>query len=359
MTGKRVAYSERMRLGPVPENPIEWVVGRLNMVPRPLLETQIAYTLARLIMVGTKLGVFDALAPGPATARDVAERCGTSSVGTEKLLFALAGAGYLRAENGRYALTPMARKWLLRDSPHSIADKLLLQFLEWEWVTRAEDYVRSGEPLELHSMTDDEQWDLYQRGMRAMANAFAGEAVRRIPMPKGATAMLDIGGSHGYYSVALCRRNERLRSTILDLPQAVEHAAPLLAAEGMGDRVVHRAGDALTDDLGTGVYDLVLVAQLVHHFSETANRALAARIARALRPRGVYAILDAFRPRTAKDAGQAGALLEFYFALTSQSGTWAVEEMADWQRQAGLVPRRPIHFRTAPGGGIQAATKPG
>lgn len=348
-----------MRFGAVPENPIEWVIARMNVAPRPLLETQMAYTLARLIMAGTRLGVFEALADGPARADEVAKRCDTSAVGTEKLLFALAGAGYVRADNGGYALTPVSRKWLLRDSPNSLADKMLLQFLEWDWMELAENYVRTGEPLELHSMTDDDQWDLYQRGMRAMANALSGEAVRRMPVPKGATEMLDIGGSHGYYSVALCRRHDGLRSVILDLPPAVEAAAPLLAAEGMGDRVVHRAGDALDDDLGTEAYDLVLIAQVVHHFSEAENRDLGIRVAAALRPGGVYAVLDEFRPRSAKDAGQIGALLEFYFALTSQSGTWAVEEISDWQRGAGLEPRRPIRFRTVPGVGIQAAVKPG
>jgi predicted O-methyltransferase YrrM len=346
-----------MRLGAVADNPVEWAIARLNVAPRPLLETQFAYTLARVIMVATKLGVFDALAAGPATGSEVATRCGTSPVGTEKLLFALAGAGYVRAEAGGYALTPVSRKWLLTESRHSLADKLLLQFLEWDWLERAEDYVRTGEPLELHSMTDSEQWALYQRGMRAMARGLAGEAVRRMPVPNNATEMLDIGGSHGYYSVALCRRHPGLRSVILDLPQAVEHAAPLLAAEGMGDRVVHRAGDALTEELGTDAYDLVLVAQLVHHFSDAENRELATRVARALHPGGVYAVLDVFRSRTAKNAGQLGALLEFYFALTSQSGTWAVEEIAEWQRQAGLDPRRPARFRTAPGAGIQAAVK--
>jgi SAM-dependent methyltransferase len=348
-----------MRFGAVAENPVEWLIDRLNVAPRPLLETQSAFTLARVVMVATKLGLFEVLSEGPATAAEIAERCETSLVGTEKLLFALAGSGYLRADDGGYALTPVSRKWLLRDSPHSLADKLLFQFLEWDWLERAEEYVRTGEPLELHSMTDEEQWDLYQRGMRSVANAFAGEAVRRMPVPRDAREMLDIGGSHGYYSVALCRRHGGLRSVILDLPEAVEHAAPLLAAEGMGERVVHRAGDALTDELGADAYDLVLVAQLVHHFSEAQNRDLARRIARALRPGGVYAVLDEFRPRNAKEAGQVGALLEFYFALTSQSGTWAVEEIADWQRDAGLAPRRPIRLRTAPGVGIQVAAKPG
>lgn len=236
---------------------------------------------------------------------------------------------------------------------------MLLQLHEWDWLEHAEDYVRTGEPIELHAMTDDGQWDLYQRGMRAIANAFAGEAVRRMPVPRRARDMLDIGGSHGYYSVALCRRHEGLRSVVLDLPQAVEHAAPLLAAEGMGDRVVHRAGDALADDLGVEAFDLVLIAQVVHHFTEAQNRELAAKVARALRPGGVYAVLEELRPRSAKDAGQIGALLEFYFAFTSRSGTWAVEEIAEWQRGAGLEPRRPIRLRTAPGIGIQAAARPG
>jgi 2-polyprenyl-3-methyl-5-hydroxy-6-metoxy-1,4-benzoquinol methylase len=174
-----------------------------------------------------------------------------------------------------------------------------------------------------------------------------------VPVPKHAGEMLDIGGSHGYYSVALCRKHRGLRSVILDLPQAVEHAAPLLAAEGMGNRVVHRAGDALTDELGTDAYDLVLVAQLVHHFSDAENRGLATRVARALRPGGVYAVLDVFRSRTAKNAGQLRALLEFSFALTRQSS----KEIAEWQRQAGLEPRRAARFRAAPGAGIQAAVK--
>lgn len=348
-----------MRFGAVPENPVERLIARLNLAPQPLVETQMAYTLARLIMVGTKLGVFDAIAEGPATPAEVAERLGTSAEGTGKLMFALAGAGYLSAEDGdRYGLTAVSRKWLVRGSKSSIADKLLFQFLEWDYMERAEEFVRTGEPLDLHgAQRSPDDWQLYQRGMRAMANAFSAEAVRRMPVPKGATRMLDVGGSHGYYSVALCRRHDGLRSEVLDLPQAIEQAAPLLAEEGMGERVVHRAGDALTEELGSETYDLVLIAQLVHHFSEEQNRELARRVAAALRPGGVFAVLDEFRPRTAKDAGQLGALLEFYFALTSRSGTWAVEEIAGWQRDAGLSPRRAIRFRTVPGVGIQAATK--
>jgi 2-polyprenyl-3-methyl-5-hydroxy-6-metoxy-1,4-benzoquinol methylase/DNA-binding transcriptional ArsR family regulator len=349
----------RVRLGLVPENPVEWVVLRLGLGPQPLIETHLAYTLARAVMLGTKLGLFDALIDGEATAEQIAKRLDTEPRATEKLMFALAGAGYLaEREGGRYALTPMSRKWLARSSPLSLADKMLFQFIEWDWLEESEHFVATGKPLAIHQSLDEQGWDLYQRAMRAMAAAFSKEGVRRMPIPKHAHEMLDIGGSHGLFSVALCRRHKNLRATILDLPDAVEKAAPLLAAEGMGERVVHRAGDALVVDLGAERYDLVLIAQLVHHFSAEQNIDLARRVGRALRPGGVFAILDALRAPSARKAGQVPALLDFYFALTSASGTWAPKEMASWQREAGLRPRRPIRFREVPGAGIQAAGKP-
>lgn len=346
-----------MRVGAVPENPIERAVARLNLAPRPLLETQMAYTLARVVMVGVRAGVFEAIGEEALTAEEVASRCGTDMEATGKLLFALAGSGYLEMREGGYALTPVSRTWLLRSSPKSMADKMLLQFYEWELLGRSEEYLRTGEPFELHDQLEADDWVLYQRGMRAMAVGFE-EGVRRMPVPKRARDMLDIGGSHGYYSASLVRRNRGLRAVVLDLPQAVEHAAPILEREGMGGRVVHRAGDALVDDLGEAAYDFVMTAQLVHHFTDEQNRDLAGRVARALRPGGVYAIVDAFRSPAPDAAGQAPALLEFYFALTSRSGTWTPDEMAGWQRDAGLEPRRPIRLRTLPGAGIQAAAKP-
>ena len=52
-----------------------------------------------------------------------------------------------------------------------------------------------------------------------------------------------------------------------------------------------------------------------------------------------------------------GALLDLYFALTSQAGTWSVGEIATWQRSAGLHPRRPVFLRSMPGSAQQAAVK--
>ena len=348
-----------MKLTVTAENPIERLILALGVAPVTLMDTHMSFMRARAIMVGTKLGIFDALASGALTAEDVASRCGTSFAATEKLMNALVGCGYLRFGRGRYALSAVARKWVTRDSPQSIRDKVLFEFIEWTLVERVEDFVRTGQPLDIHRSVSDEQWGLYQRAMRALSGLVAPEIVRRTPMRVGATDMLDIGGSHGYISVAMCRRYPELRAVILDLPAAVKHAAPILAKEGMGDRVTHRGGDALTEDFGTNAWDLVYVSQLLHHFDEATNREFARRVARALKPGGVFVILEMMRPRSPQDAGQVGALLDLYFALTSQSGTWSIEQMSAWQRDAGLIPRKPIRLRTMPGAAAVVAVKDG
>jgi SAM-dependent methyltransferase len=346
-----------MKIGAVPESLFDLLLVRTNLAPRPMLETHVAVLLARAVLEGSRLGLFAALADGALPAEEVASRCATDPEATRKLLDALAGARYLRHHEGRYALEPVARKWLTPGGAHSMHDMMLWQLRVWDQIAGTGEYVRTGRPVDFHATLEPEQWGAYQRAMRDMARTLVPEVARRTPVPRKARDLLDIGGSHGLFSVALCRRHPGLRAVILDLPEAVEEAAPLLAAEGLGDRVVHRAGDALKSDLGAAAWDVVFIASLVHHFDEVTNRDLARRVARALRPGGVYVIQDFVRPHSPEESGQIGALLDLYFAVTSEAGTWSFEEMADWQREAGLKPRKPVRFVTSPGTGQQAAVK--
>jgi ubiquinone/menaquinone biosynthesis C-methylase UbiE len=181
---------------------------------------------------------------------------------------------------------------------------------------------------------------------------------RNLPLPRAATEMLDIGGGHGYFSVAICRRHPRLRATILDLPAAVEHAAPLLAQEGMGERVVHLAGDALTQNLGDEVYDLVFMAAMVHHFDDATNRELMRRIGRALKPGGIAAIWEPVRQDPGGKIRQVGGLLDLFFGLFSEAGTWSAAEVASWFREAGLTVRRPRSPWMMPDLALYVARKP-
>lgn len=346
-----------MRIGVKPDNPLERILIRLRLVPTPLLDS-FSMVGARALLVATKLGIFDALAAGPLTADQVATRLGTHPDTTRKLLNFVATMDFLKLKDGRYALSRVGQKWLPAGSPRSLHDSILMRFVEWDWLGNMEEVVRTGQGVDVHHRMTAEQWGLYQRSMRSSAAVFGGEVVRRTPVPKGARDMLDIGGSHGYYSAAICRRHRGLRSVVLDLPEAVEQAAPILAKENMGDRVTHRAGNAVTADLGRDAYDLVFMANLVHNLTEADNRAVAERVGRALRPGGLFVIHDVVKRDSDPTSGQMGALADLYFSLISQAGSWSAADMAGWQRAAGLVPRKPIRFLTLPGTVLQVAAKP-
>lgn len=345
-----------MRVGLMTENPVESAILGTGMVPIAMLEAY-APMYARAIVIATKLGVFDALRDGDRSAASVAETCGTDLRATEKLLNLLVTMRYLRHRHGTYALARNARRWLMADAPASVREVILMKELEWTWIDRLEAFVRDGRPLDVHGTMSPADWRAYQRGMRAQANPLATWLARRVPVPAGARDTLDIGGSHGFISVVLCRRHPQLRATVLDLPSAIEHAAPLLEREGMGERVVLRAGDALVDDLGEAAHDLILIFSLVHHFDDATNRRLVSRAARALRPGGYLVIGDALRPSSPGKGGQQGAFFDLYFALTSESGLWSFNEMRDWQVAAGLIPRKSISLVPGSGFVLQVAER--
>jgi SAM-dependent methyltransferase len=344
-----------MRYGVIPGNLFERAFIAAGLIPIGLTEGY-APAYGRALLVAADLGVFDAIGPDGASATEVATTCGTDARATEKLLNLLATMRYLQRRDGRFRLARHVRRWLLTDAPASVRDMLRMKRLEWRWIERLDDFVRIGAPIDVHATMSRDDWELYQRGMRAQANVLAPFVAGQIPLPRGATRMLDVGGSHGFFSVALCRKHAALSSVVLDLPEAIEHAAPLLEREQMGDRVTLRAGDALVDDLGAAAYDLILMVSLVHHFDDATNRRLVARAAAALRPGGRLAIVELLRP-TSGGGSQMGAFYDLYFALTSQAGLWAADEIRSWQVAAGLAPRKLISPPFARELGIQVAER--
>jgi SAM-dependent methyltransferase len=344
-----------MKVAAVPETLLERVLCLAGVVPTPLIDTFQAIVRARAIMVASRVGIFDALKDAPKSAASIAKHLSIDPAATDKLLGTLAGSGYLDVTDGLYRLSPVSRRWLLEENATSLHDNMLHRFLEWNALNHAEEFVRTGRPLDIHERLSDEEFAIYQKGMRSLAGLSAGEVGSRLRLAPTATAMLDIGGSHGFYSATLCRRYPQLRATILELPRAVRFAKPLLDKEGLGDRVAYRAESVLTADLGVDQWDLVFISQLMHHFSEATNAELMQRIAKSLRPGGTVAVLEVIRPEAPGNAGQTGSVLNFFFALTSLSGCWSLGEISGWQERAGLRPRRPIRLRSIPGAAIQTA----
>jgi 2-polyprenyl-3-methyl-5-hydroxy-6-metoxy-1,4-benzoquinol methylase len=220
-----------------------------------------------------------------------------------------------------------------------------------------EDYVRTGKTLQLHNSVNEKEWNLYQEGMRDLSITAAKDLAGKIPVPKDASLMLDIGGSHGLYSIELCKKHPNLKSTILELPGAIEAASAIAKRYDTTGRVGYKTGNALNDDLGSEQYDVIMINNVVHHFTAEQNHELAKKIAKALRPGGIYIIGEFIRAEKPGEGGVIGSASGLYFSVISASGNWSAEEMQSWQKNAGLKIEKPVTTITLPGWKMMIARK--
>jgi Dimerisation domain len=109
-----------MQLMITPDNPLEWLALRANIVPWPMLHAQIMPVVAKAVLEAADRGVFVAVANTALTADDVAEACALHPKATRELLSLLTALGCLTYQTDRFSLAPSARKWMITSEPYSV-----------------------------------------------------------------------------------------------------------------------------------------------------------------------------------------------------------------------------------------------
>lgn len=330
-----------------PDNLLERLALVLNLAPMPAAEVLFWPAIARSVMAGVELGIFAHLAKTPGTTDEVAEALGLTPDGTRVLLDSLAAIGHVRRRDGRYELSDRARRWLDPASDQYIGTYVRDSYEYWKWWENLEELVRSGRSVEIHERPpDDPHWQVYIGGQYELARLSAPEVARALRLPPNPTALLDVAGGHGWFSVELCRRHPTLKATVIDLPASAAAGRRIVAEAGMSDRVLHVEGDLTETDFG-GPYDGALCFNIIHHLTPDQIVALLRRLHAAVAPGGTIAVLDLFTPPPGKRP-DAGALLGLFFHLTSSAGTYTAQELAGWLEETGFERPRKVRIRRIP-----------
>ena len=325
-----------MRVATKPDSLQERLALAAGVVPTPLLETFEAMAMARAVMAGASLGIFDALDERHDTAEGLAQRLKLDPRGTDILLVALHALGYVEDRDGKYRNAPAVEKFVLRDSPQSVRAYLETFNRDmWDEFGRTEHAVRTGETSGLHSRpAEDPYWERYMRGLFDMTRLAGAEVAKMIPV-RAPRRMLDLAGGHGGYAIAMCRRHPELEVTIAELEGAARIGRQIVREEGMDDRIEFLVGDMFEADLGSG-YDVATLFQIVHHFGEDENVELLTRARRALRDGGTVAVLEQERPPTGERGSTIGALTGLLFYVTSHARTYTADELCTFIEAAGF-----------------------
>lgn len=312
---------------------------RLNRGPGPMLDLFNGMGL-EAAMLGLDLGVFEGLDEEPASATALAARLDVDETGVHTLLRFLARAGYVTESGGRYSLTPMSERWLLESSTESYAR----YFRFWQevlypfWREHAREAIREGvPPRSVYEWLDErpERWETAQAAFELTAELIGDDIAATLDIPADA-AVLDVGGGHGLYSIAICDRHPTATATIFDEEPVRDLAKGHVSAAGLADRISFEVGDYERDSFGSG-YDVSLVFNVVHGNDRETNERLFEKLADAVKPDGQVAILDQFGDESRASISNTGTrFLDLTYLVSLGGRTYHTETVGTWLREAGF-----------------------
>jgi hypothetical protein len=294
-----------------------------------------------IVLTAIELDLFATLVDQPLTVTELRDRLQTDARGTEILLKALVALKYLRQRGDRYANTPLTHKWLT--DAGSINLSAYYQFwgaMMTHFMPQLTESIRRGEPpVNLYEWLET-QPDVsrhFQAGLIALTRYVQADVVKALTLPATVQRLIDLGGGHATYSIALCQKYPQLTATVFDGAQALTVGRESIAAAGLTDRVSTRTGDFLNDALGAG-YDVALLFNIMHGFSPAENLALFRKVRSALNPGGQVIVLEQLpgvAPLPLLNTTVQILSVSFFTLLGGQVYTY--EDILGWLREAGFA----------------------
>jgi hypothetical protein len=205
---------------------IEKILLSNDVIPHPFADASSSVGLGFALGSSVKLKIADQLSMELKNVGDIARAANISEVGAELILDCLDALGYVQKKSNQYAFTKRGFKNLSASSPQNFRYFILFCDYLYKGYINLDETIRLGKRAQsnmLEEMTDYE-WELFSRAMIDISRTNYKEVAGKIPVPKVAKSMLDLGGSHGLYSIELCKRNPDLKATIVDLPPVKKYA---------------------------------------------------------------------------------------------------------------------------------------
>ena len=269
--------------------------------PSPILDLLDAFRRSKTLFTAVRMGVFDLLEPGPATAQELAPRIGANPAALERLMEGCASLGLLERRDGLFANTSIAREYLTRSSPRTLAGYILYSddalYRLWgdlegavrEASPRWDKVFGPGGSIFDHFYRTEQARADFLAGMHGIGLLSSPAVVRAFNLNAFET-LVDLGGGTGHLAIAACERYGRMRAVVFDLPEVIPYARRHIEDSRARDRIECHAGDFFRDELPRA--SLYALGRILHDWPDARCAELLRRVHAALEPGGAVLIAE-------------------------------------------------------------------
>jgi predicted metal-binding protein len=267
--------------------------------PQYLEDLSTAYWFSYALFTAVETGLFSLLEAGGRGAREIASALGFDGPAAARFLDALCSLGLVSCDKGLYFNTRLASDYLTAGK-----EKYQGRAIMWRkelirhW-SGLDGCLKAGRRIVADADEGpSEQSARISRYMEAMDAVALSKAGEIIPFFEGLSfegELLDVGAGSGSISCAFLEANPGLRAHLLDIPEVIGKTREMVEAKGYGDRVEFHPVNILEPwPFEKGAFNLVLLSNIVHAYSEEELPHILSQAASALSERGVLVIHDFF-----------------------------------------------------------------
>jgi len=319
----------------------------LGPTPERIFTTLTAFQQTAALKAAIELELFTKIGEGADEPAAIARSANASERGVRILCDHLTIQGFLKKENGKYALTQESALFLDKRSPAymgSLADFLTDESSKRNF-ERLTEAVRKGGCTASegdNTRPNDEKWITFARSMAPLTAISAGFMADLAQMAEQKPCkVLDVAASHGMFGITFAKRNPNAQIVALDWPAVLQVTKENAEKAGLAARVRLLPGSVFEADLG-GDYDFVLLTNILHHFDPPTVEKMLRRIHAALKPGGRAITLEFVPNEDRISPPTAAAFSLVMLAGTASGDAYTFAEYERMFRNAGFA-RTSLH----------------
>ena len=230
--------------------------------PTTIEELEWAVWPSFALLAGIRLDLFTPLKDGPMSLEQLADQLGVEADKLKPLLYALAASGLLKIDNGLFANSSEANRFLVRGLASYRGGKHEVLLNNWQAGLRTAESIRTGAPqakldfagasaAELETFYRSNHAQALRRG-RELAATFDLSSHR---------SLLDVGGGSGGLAIAVTETHPRMQATVAELPTVTPITRRIVEEAGASGRVQVQSINILNES-PSGAFDAAVLSSV-------------------------------------------------------------------------------------------------